>query len=255
MGIFTTTFLAECEAPVITNLTRNSSGYLVIDFTISTVNSAGSRYEVATDPGFTNLVVYNVGTHTSPVTTAVLVDTYSTLYVRMRKYCSHPVSGTFESSWSNVATWTTIPTSTIYVSNVVRQPGQGTADFTLHVENEPFIGYFCAVLTSSTVNGKQVVGSTFAASYVLSPKILSGSPLGTEDRVNVAVNIPIGIYTGCNIYIQANTVNIAEDVNYDMAVIFSKNTILENGIQDTYVAVDLQRAGIDDGGGGGGPAT
>ena len=243
MGSFTATFLAECEAPVINSLTKNVNGYLVINFTMSSSNYASSRYEVATDAAFTSILVYDVGTHTSPVTTTVLADNYSTLYVRVRKYCSLPVTGTYESAWSNIGEWITAPTSSIYVSNVQGVGGSGQRTFDLHVEGAPFVGYACGLMTNSSVNTRQKLASIDTAGAIITLTINSDEILGAEDRESQAVNIPVGIYPGCSINISANAVPMEEDVNVDAALVYSLDNIYENGINSSFVSVDLQVTG------------
>ena len=99
-------------------------------------------------------------------------------------------------------------------------------------------------MTNSSVNTHQKLASINAGGAVLTLTISANEPLGAEDRESQAVNIPVGVYTGCSIYVSANTVPASEDVNVDAALVFSLDNIYENGINTSFVSIDLQVAGI-----------
>lgn len=136
-------------------------------------------------------------------------------------------------------------TSTIYVSNVQFESGSGYTSYDLHVEGAPFVGYVCGVATNGSVNDreKQAVINHGAGSMAL--KISSGDALGEEDRKSQAINLPVGVYVGCDIQINANTIDISQDVNIDAAVSYSLTPVYEDGIMNTNVSCFLMREGIE----------
>lgn len=134
--------------------------------------------------------------------------------------------------------------SNIYVSDVIRDTAGGTTSFTLHVENQPFVGYMCGVMTNSSVNTAQKFFSGSVAGYVMPLKINPNAELGAEDRKSFSVNIPVGVYTGGTMEIGANTVPATQDVNVDADLIWSLDSIYENGISASFVRCTLDRLGI-----------
>ena len=132
----------------------------------------------------------------------------------------------------------------VYVSNVIREPGAGTARFQLHVEGESFVGYAHGVITNSSVNTRVKLGAIGGAGIHLTPRIVSNAPLGAEDRQRQAITLAVGVYPDCTMEIGGNTVPSQESISVDMAFILSLTTVYEDGYPLTYVQIDLQREGI-----------
>ena len=193
MGVFTTNFLGQCDSPTITQLSV-SGGFLVITFSVTAPEYLNSRYEIATDVGFTNIVNYNVGTHTSPVTTTLEVAEYSTLYVRMKKYCIDG-SETYESNWSNIMIWSETSMSNIYVELIGEGAQDGIRNYTLHVENAPFTG-FVNITARKSITAKNSRGE---GSYAGILNISNTAPDYQEYYKSLALTLPIGVYPGLSI--------------------------------------------------------
>ena len=193
MGVFTTNFLGQCDSPTITQLSV-SGGFLVITFSVTAPEYLNSRYEIATDAGFTNIVNYNVGTHTSPVTTTLEVAGYSTLYVRMKKYCTNG-SETYESNWSNIMIWSEASMSNIYIELIGEGSENGIRNYTLHVENAPFTGFVNVTArkssTAKTSRGEDSYGGIL--------NISNTAPDYQDYYKSSELTLPIGTYPGLSI--------------------------------------------------------
>ena len=95
----------SCVAPIINSVSLNTDGYLVINYSLSTVNLGSPEYQIATDENFNNIVNYRVGfLYTQEEITFLLASGYSNLYIRARKHCLQG-STTVPSAWSTVYHW------------------------------------------------------------------------------------------------------------------------------------------------------
>ena len=95
----------SCVAPIINLVSLNTDGYLVINYSLSTVNLGSPEYQIATDENFNNIVKYRVGfDYTQEEVTSLLASGYSNLYIRARKHCLQG-STTVPSAWSTVYHW------------------------------------------------------------------------------------------------------------------------------------------------------
>ena len=95
----------SCVAPIINSVSLNTDGYLVINYSLSTVNLGSPEYQIATDENFNNIVKYRVGfLYTQEEVTSLLASGYSNLYIRARKHCLQG-STTVPSAWSTVYHW------------------------------------------------------------------------------------------------------------------------------------------------------
>lgn len=137
------------------------------------------------------------------------------------------------------------PTSSpkVYVSNKVNDLEFGTTTFDLHVEEEAFVGYMCAILSFSQSTDGQKLGSIKLASNIMTLKINAGSPIGTTDEKSQAVNIPVGVYPNCTIQLDA-TVGSHVDINVDLDFILSLDYNYNNGIDTTYVGAMYVQVGV-----------
>ena len=96
---------SRCVAPIINSVSLNTDGYLVINYSLSTVNLGSPEYQIATDENFNNIVKYRVGfLYTQEEVTFLLASGYSNLYIRARKRCLQD-STTVPSAWSTVYHW------------------------------------------------------------------------------------------------------------------------------------------------------
>ena len=95
----------SCVAPIINSVSLNTDGYLVINYSLSTVNLGSPEYQIATDENFNNIVNYSVGfLYTQEEVTSLLASGYSNLYIRARKHCIQE-NTTVPSAWSTVYHW------------------------------------------------------------------------------------------------------------------------------------------------------
>ena len=111
----------SCVAPIINSVSLNTDGYLVINYSLSTVNLGSPEYQIATDENFNNIVNYRVGfLYTQEEVTFLLASGYSNLYIRARKHCMQGTT-TVPSAWSTVYHWinTTQQVSAPYSFNPV----------------------------------------------------------------------------------------------------------------------------------------
>ena len=96
----------SCVAPIINLVSLNTDGYLVINYSLSTVNLASPEYQIATDENFNNIVNYRVGfAYTQQEVTSLLATGYSQLFIRARKHCIIQSGGTVPSNWSATYQW------------------------------------------------------------------------------------------------------------------------------------------------------
>lgn len=143
------------------------------------------------------------------------------------------------------ATKPTPPTPNIEIKNIVRDLSMNSLTFDVHVTNEPFVGYACGIITNNTVNNGQKLASisvNSSPSIHLTPKILSGRPSGAEDRVNVPVNLPIGVYSG-DIEIAVATIPERETISCDAVLGFSLTTVIEDAPSNATVTCSLDIIG------------
>lgn len=234
MGVFTTNFLGQCDSPIITQLSV-SGGFLVITFSVTASEYLNSRYEIATDVGFTNIVNYNVGTHTSPVTTTLEVVGYSTLYVRMKKYCTNG-SETYESNWSNIMIWSTAPSSNVYVELVGEGSLNGTRNYKLHVENETFIG-FVNMTARKGDNTKNARGEDGYGGILNIPNNDINLPYHDYYK-SIPITLPVGIYTA-NIRAIGIAKNVLFETEVDSAVTYSYIEGYYNGLPSASAEAHL----------------
>ncbi|MEC3874305.1 hypothetical protein [Chryseobacterium salviniae] len=94
---------STCEIPEIKDVQVLDSGQIVLDYAVNRANLATPEYQIATDPGFTDVIHFRVGFNYEPLENVFMdggnIPENQTLYVRARKHCSSP-SGV--SKWSNV---------------------------------------------------------------------------------------------------------------------------------------------------------
>ena len=96
----------SCVAPIINSVSLNTDGYLVINYSLSTVNLGSPEYQIATDENFNNIVNYKVGfLYAQEEVTFLLASGYSQLFIRARKHCTIQSGGTVPSAWSTVYHW------------------------------------------------------------------------------------------------------------------------------------------------------
>ena len=135
----------------------------------------------------------------------------------------------------------------IEIKNIVRDFSMNTSTFDVHVRNQSFVGYACGIITNNTVNNGQKLASIVVDSSPfihLTPKILAGRPSGAEDRVNVPVNLPIGVYSG-RIEITEITISGSQNISCDALLGFSLTTVVEEAPYEATVTCSLNIIGTE----------
>ena len=184
----------SCVAPIINLVSLNTDGYLVINYSLSTVNLGSPEYQIATDENFNNIVNSRVGfDYTQEAITFLLASGYSNLYIRARKHCLQG-STTVPSAWSTVYHWinTTQQVNAPYEFNpVVVIPG----NYATPVLNDP-----------QGTNNYSIcsTGNAFTANVKIDTKTPQvGTQIFLKDGVTKAIpgNIPTdfcGVAGDCN---------------------------------------------------------
>jgi hypothetical protein len=94
---------STCEIPEIKDVQVQENGQIVINYSVNTTNLSTPEYQIATDPGFENVIHFRVGFTYEPFENVFMdggnIPENTTLYIRARKHCASP-SGV--SGWSNV---------------------------------------------------------------------------------------------------------------------------------------------------------
>ena len=185
----------SCVAPIINSVSLNTDGYLVINYSLSTVNLGSPEYQIATDENFNNIVNYRVGfLYTQEEVTFLLASGYSNLYIRARKHCLQD-STTVPSVWSTVYHWinTTQQVNAPYEFNPVSVvPG----NYTTPILDEPEGGNnYSICLTGNGFTANVKIDTEF-------PQV--GTQIFLKDGVTRAIpgNIPStfgGVADDCNV--------------------------------------------------------
>lgn len=184
----------SCVAPIINSVSLNTDGYLVINYSLSTVNLGSPEYQIATDENFNNIVKYRVGfAYTQEEVTFLLASGYSNLYIRARKHCLQD-STTVPSAWSTVYHWinTTQQVNAPYEFNpVVVIPG----NYATPVLNDP---------QGSNNYSICMTGNSYTANVKIDTKTPQvGTQIYLKDGITKAIpgNIPndfCGVAGDCN---------------------------------------------------------
>ena len=185
----------SCVAPIINSVSLNTDGYLVINYSLSTVNLGSPEYQIATDENFNNIVNYRVGfLYTQEEVTFLLASGYSNLYIRARKHCMQE-NTTVPSAWSTVYHWinTTQQVPAPYSFNPVSVvPG----NYTTPILNEPQgTNNYSICFTGNTFTANVKIDTEF-------PQV--GTQIFLSDGVTKAIpgNIPStfgGVADDCNV--------------------------------------------------------
>ena len=220
----------SCVAPIINSVSLNTDGYLVINYSLSTVNLGSPEYQIATDENFNNIVNYKVGfLYAQEEVTFLLASGYSNLYIRARKHCLQG-STTVPSAWSTVYHWinTTQQVNAPYEFNPVAVvPGNYAAP----ILNDP---------QGSNNYSICMTGNSYRANLKIDTEFpQAGTQLFLNDGVTKAIpgNIPNdawGVADDCNVsgikwirFTSANSsiANKIWDVNPSTGKIIGESTI------------------------------
>lgn len=239
MSQLTIKFNEKCVVPIITEVSHIGTS-VTLKWDIAGVDpTATYTVQYAADGvNYVNISNYAVMAGQAVFTIALLVG--ATVKFRLlsnTSNCSNIQSLAFD--------YVVVGGAKVYVSNVIIEPGAGTARFQLHVEGESFTGYAHALITNSSVNTRVILANVGVPGIQLTPRISGNAPLGTQDSQNKAITLAVGVYPNCTMNINPNTVPLQEYINVDLAFVLSFNTVYEDGIADTYLQIGLQREASD----------
>lgn len=245
MAIIRIKNLGICEIPIIDTVGLNGSDEFVITYTVTPGNLGSVDYQIATDSGFTNIVKDVTGyTGSSPITVPSFTPlNYNNLYVRFRKQCVGAETGTVQSGWSGVKTWTKSAIRIINVNHGTLADGRTTYD--VEVTGGTFVGYVNAFVTNNSTNTRNVKCDVGLSRRLI---ISAYSPAQTEDSLSEPVSIPVGVYPK-SIQFIPEAVPHQEEQDFIASLYYSLTAfgvqIAGAYVEDAYVVEAVGRGGVE----------
>lgn len=127
--------------------------------------------------------------------------------------------------------------SNIYVTDVVRD--NGTVFFTLHVENEPFVGYLHHKGGGRNFNTEfAVISSTHGVNLY----IPNETPFLVDVYNLASVNIPVGVYPSCSLSASASFKDPMLDITVNGELAYGLTTVYADSI--VFLNVSFYSSGI-----------